>query len=256
MIVAETSSASADELLALSDQLMQQHPPAAVVLGAREDGRVHLVVNLDRSLEERGLDAVKVVREAAALMGGGGGGRPTMARAGGREPEKLPAVAGRGRARCSSRRSPEAAPRSARAPGRRSRRSPLASASAQAPQNLEHADRRSPEPGRRLLRRRLGARGDRVPRRRGASASHCPAHGVRAISVDEPGPAPGRLAASRASRAPRARTSGSAPSRRPTFTGDLAAVGIQRCGAPSARFARPRALRRDRAGRARASSAA
>jgi alanyl-tRNA synthetase len=47
-------------------------------------------VNLDRSLEQRGLDAVKVVREAAALVGGGGGGRATMARAGGREPDKLP----------------------------------------------------------------------------------------------------------------------------------------------------------------------
>jgi alanyl-tRNA synthetase len=92
VIVAEASAASADDLLALSDRLMQQHPPAAVVLGAREDGRVHLVVNLDRSLEERGLDAVKVVREAAQHVGGGGGGRPTMARAGGREPEKLPAA--------------------------------------------------------------------------------------------------------------------------------------------------------------------
>jgi alanyl-tRNA synthetase len=30
------------------------------------------------------------VREAAALVGGGGGGRPTMAQAGGRDPEKLP----------------------------------------------------------------------------------------------------------------------------------------------------------------------
>jgi alanyl-tRNA synthetase len=30
-----------------------------------------------------------VIREAAALIGGKGGGRPTMARAGGREPERL-----------------------------------------------------------------------------------------------------------------------------------------------------------------------
>jgi alanyl-tRNA synthetase len=92
VIVAEASAASAEDLLALSDRLMQQHPPAAVVLGAREDGRVHLIVNLDRSLEARGLDAVSVVREAASHVGGGGGGRPTMARAGGREPEKLPAA--------------------------------------------------------------------------------------------------------------------------------------------------------------------
>jgi alanyl-tRNA synthetase len=90
VIIVEARAAGPDDLLALSDRLMQQHPPAAVVLGAREDGRVHLVVNLDRSLEARGVDAVKVVREAAALVGGGGGGRPTMARAGGREPDKLP----------------------------------------------------------------------------------------------------------------------------------------------------------------------
>ncbi|MDQ3890586.1 MAG: alanine--tRNA ligase [Actinomycetota bacterium] len=89
VIVVEALAADADELLQLSDRLMQQHPPAAVVLGSRVDGRVHLVVNLDRSLEARGLDAVEVVRHAAALVGGGGGGRPTMARAGGRVPEKL-----------------------------------------------------------------------------------------------------------------------------------------------------------------------
>ena len=90
VIVMELGESTPDDMLELSDRLKQQHAPAAVVLGAREDGRVHLVVNLDRSLEERGLDAVALIREAAAIMGGGGGGRPTMARAGGRDPEKLP----------------------------------------------------------------------------------------------------------------------------------------------------------------------
>jgi alanyl-tRNA synthetase len=89
VIVMELADSTPDAMLELSDRLKQQHAPAAVVLGARDDGRVHLVVNLDRSLEERGLDAVELIREAAALMGGGGGGRPTMARAGGRDPEKL-----------------------------------------------------------------------------------------------------------------------------------------------------------------------
>ena len=89
VIVVEARAANADDLLALSDRLLQASSPAAVVLGARDDGRAHLVVNLDRSLEERGLDAVKVVRAAAALIGGGGGGRATMARAGGKDPERL-----------------------------------------------------------------------------------------------------------------------------------------------------------------------
>jgi alanyl-tRNA synthetase len=89
VIVMEVASSTPDALLELSDSLKQKHAPAAVVVGTREDGRVHIVVSLDRSLEERGLDAVQVVRQAAALVGGGGGGRPTMARAGGKDPEKL-----------------------------------------------------------------------------------------------------------------------------------------------------------------------
>jgi alanyl-tRNA synthetase len=89
VIVMEVADSTADALLELSDSLRQKHAPAAIVLGTRENGRVHLVVSLDRSLEERGLDAVQVIRQAAALVGGGGGGRPTMARAGGKDPEKL-----------------------------------------------------------------------------------------------------------------------------------------------------------------------
>jgi alanyl-tRNA synthetase len=89
VIVVEAQGAGADELLRLSDRLKQQHAPAAVVLGSREDGAAHLILNFDRSLEGRGLDAGKIVREAAARIGGGGGGRPTMARAGGKEPGRL-----------------------------------------------------------------------------------------------------------------------------------------------------------------------
>jgi alanyl-tRNA synthetase len=79
----------ADALLDLSDRYKQRHAPAAVVLGSREDGTVHLVANFDASVAER-VSASDVVRQAAAIVGGGGGGRPTMARAGGKDPEKLP----------------------------------------------------------------------------------------------------------------------------------------------------------------------
>jgi alanyl-tRNA synthetase len=89
VLVAEVRAASADELLAISDRLKQERRPAAVFLGAREDGRVHLVANFDKSLEKR-LDAVKVIRTAAEQVDGGGGGRATMARAGGKNPDNLP----------------------------------------------------------------------------------------------------------------------------------------------------------------------
>jgi alanyl-tRNA synthetase len=88
VFVGQAAGVDADALLEESDRIKQARQPAAVVLGATEDGRVHLVANFDRSLEGR-LDAVAVIREAAAEVGGGGGGRATMARAGGRDPAKL-----------------------------------------------------------------------------------------------------------------------------------------------------------------------
>ena len=54
------------------------------------DFPVQLLINVDKSLEARGVHAGNVIREAAALVGGAGGGRPTMARAGGKEAERLP----------------------------------------------------------------------------------------------------------------------------------------------------------------------
>ena len=52
---------------------------------------MHLVANFDRSLEGK-VDAVEVIKAAAAEVGGGGGGRATIARAGGKDPAKLDAA--------------------------------------------------------------------------------------------------------------------------------------------------------------------
>jgi alanyl-tRNA synthetase len=89
VIVQSVDGLDADALLDLSDRFKQRHVPAAVVLGSQEDGRVHLVANFDPSVAEK-VSATDVIRGAAALVGGGGGGRPTMARAGGKDPERLP----------------------------------------------------------------------------------------------------------------------------------------------------------------------
>jgi alanyl-tRNA synthetase len=88
VIVMEIEGAGSDALLDLSDRFKQRQAPAAVVLGSRENGTVHLVANFDPAVAER-LSAGDVVREIAPIVGGGGGGRPTMARAGGKEPERL-----------------------------------------------------------------------------------------------------------------------------------------------------------------------
>ncbi len=89
VVVQPLDGFDADALLELSDRYKQKHAPAAVVLGSREDGKVHLVANFDPSVADR-ISASEVLRAAAAIVGGGGGGRATMARAGGKDPEKLP----------------------------------------------------------------------------------------------------------------------------------------------------------------------
>jgi alanyl-tRNA synthetase len=96
VVVMEIASVGGDALLDLSDRFKQRTAPAAVVLGSRENGTVHLVANFDDSVAKR-LSAGDVVKEIAPIVGGGGGGRPTMARAGGKEPDKLPEALARAR---------------------------------------------------------------------------------------------------------------------------------------------------------------
>ena len=96
VIVQRVEGLDADSLLDLSDRFKQRHAPAAVVLGSPEDGKVNLVANFDDAVAER-VSAADVVRRAAEIVGGGGGGRPTMARAGGKDPEKLPEALARAR---------------------------------------------------------------------------------------------------------------------------------------------------------------
>jgi len=77
-------------LLELADRLKGRLGEAAIVLGCAAEGRVHLVASVAPALVERGVRAGSVVKAAAEVAGGGGGGRDTMARAGGRDPGKLP----------------------------------------------------------------------------------------------------------------------------------------------------------------------
>ena len=60
-----------------------------MVVGAVDDGKVALVINLDDSVVARGVDAVTARPQLGSHIGGGGGGRPTLAEAGGKNPDGL-----------------------------------------------------------------------------------------------------------------------------------------------------------------------
>jgi alanyl-tRNA synthetase len=92
-VLAEVVSAEDEKaLLGLLDRLKPKLADAAIVLGAAAGGRALFVASVAPALVARGVKAGAIVRAAAEVTGGGGGGRDTMARAGGRDGDKVPAA--------------------------------------------------------------------------------------------------------------------------------------------------------------------
>jgi alanyl-tRNA synthetase len=89
VVLVEANGVKGGQLRDLSDRVRQQERAAGVIVGSVDDGRAYLVVNLDDSLVGQGLDAVQLVRELGRHIGGGGGGRPTLAEAGGKNPDGI-----------------------------------------------------------------------------------------------------------------------------------------------------------------------
>jgi alanyl-tRNA synthetase len=77
-------------LLDVADRLKGKLGDAAIVLAASGEDRVDFVASVAPKLVERGVRAGDIVKAAAAVVGGGGGGRDTLARAGGRDVERVP----------------------------------------------------------------------------------------------------------------------------------------------------------------------
>jgi len=89
VLVASVAAASADMLREMGDHLRDKMGSGVVVLGAVMNDRPSLVAMVTQDMVDKGLDAVALVKEVAAVIGGGGGGRPTLAQAGGSKPEKM-----------------------------------------------------------------------------------------------------------------------------------------------------------------------
>jgi alanyl-tRNA synthetase len=92
ILTAAVEVADGQALLELADRLKGRLGDAAIVLGRAGEDRVDLVATVAPALVARGVRAGDIVKVAAAEVGGGGGGRETMARAGGKDPAKLPAA--------------------------------------------------------------------------------------------------------------------------------------------------------------------
>ena len=79
-------------VLTADDDLKQKLPDGVVVLVSAKDGKVSLIVSASDSAVKKGAHAGNLIRAIAGLVGGGGGGRPTMAQAGGKNPDGIEAA--------------------------------------------------------------------------------------------------------------------------------------------------------------------
>jgi len=89
IIAKKVEAETVAQMREMLDYLRERPGSAAIVLGSTINGRPSLVGAVTPDLVKRGLDAGKLVRQVAKVIGGGGGGSPTIAQAGGRDPDKL-----------------------------------------------------------------------------------------------------------------------------------------------------------------------
>ena len=89
-VIARSSVCDAGAMRNFCDQ-QRQKGAAAVFVGATDGEKVMLVAMVDDAVAKSGaIKAGDWVKAVAPVVGGGGGGKPTMAQAGGKQPEKLP----------------------------------------------------------------------------------------------------------------------------------------------------------------------
>ena len=91
VVAAELPGVDDEGLMAAGDRLREALGSGVLLLARRESGKVGLLCMVTRDLHSR-LQAGKLIREVARLVGGGGGGAPHMAKAGGRNPDGIPAA--------------------------------------------------------------------------------------------------------------------------------------------------------------------
>jgi len=58
-------------------------------LASTAEEQAVIIAAISPDLVDRGLDAAELVDDVAAIVGGRGGGKPTLAQAGGKDPEKI-----------------------------------------------------------------------------------------------------------------------------------------------------------------------
>jgi alanyl-tRNA synthetase len=89
VLAARVQATDMDTLREMTDWFRNRLGSVVIVLGAIIDDKPNFVAAITPDLVERNLKAGSLVKQVARVVGGGGGGRPTLAQAGGRDPDRL-----------------------------------------------------------------------------------------------------------------------------------------------------------------------
>lgn len=92
LLKATFENVSADELRSIADEFKSKYDNIIVVLGAKNDGKLNLLVATTKALVKEGVNSGNIVKKIAQALGGNGGGKPDMAMAGAKDVDKLEEV--------------------------------------------------------------------------------------------------------------------------------------------------------------------
>jgi alanyl-tRNA synthetase len=87
VVFVETKDLTGGSLREFSDSIRQKEKAEGVVAASVANSRAFIVLNFAPTL---GVDAAELVKTVGPIIEGGGGGRPTLAEAGGKNPDRLP----------------------------------------------------------------------------------------------------------------------------------------------------------------------
>jgi alanyl-tRNA synthetase len=89
VLAAQVDAPNVETLREMCDWFREEMGSGVIVLGAVVSGKPAFVAAVTPDVVQRGGHAGRLVQQVARMVGGGGGGRPTMAHAGGRDPDRL-----------------------------------------------------------------------------------------------------------------------------------------------------------------------
>ena len=89
VLIASLPDTDVETMREMTDRFRESYPSSVILLASVSKDRPVLISAVTMDLVERGLHAGELVKYAAQPIGGSGGGRPTLAQAGGKDPDQL-----------------------------------------------------------------------------------------------------------------------------------------------------------------------